>query len=180
MKQLTDSYLFRNLQRQSDNRKISSEKQQGYLRHLYFLDAFQYVHMPADDYTRHTLTEHITSIHYDSEFSRQLKLLGEIPRCTMLRHLIIFGLPELTLKKINEQLVTFGYLPLCEYHSLTTGERLDWLLIHLFELYEGLCNYMEPDKCLEWFRQACRTLDLFFIQSQNPRLQFMYFKALKP
>lgn len=178
LKQITESYLERIIPKQTDGQTIPLEKRKLYLRHLYFADAFHYVHTPDSTSRNCTLKKHISSTRYDSEFTRQLKLLGEIPRRTMLRHLIIFGLPSLTLEQLNEQLITFGYLPLHEDHSLITGERLDWLLIHLFEFYEELRRTREPAECLAWFQEACRTLDQFFIQSQNPHLQFMYFKAL--
>lgn len=178
LKQITEAYLKRSFPLWTEKQGITPEKRRLYLRHLYFTDAFHYVHTSGNADIYQALDKHISSTRYDSEFSRQLKLLGEIPRNTMLRHLIILGLPSLTLAKLNEQLTTFGYLPLCEDHTLVTGEHLDWLLIHLFEFYEELLKTKSPDECLSWFQGACRTLDWFFIQSQNPRLQFMYFKAL--
>lgn len=176
MERLTDTYLQKSMSKQTQN--IPLEKQRVYLRHLYFADAFHYVHTLPETNVSQTLSDHLVSKRYDSEFSRQLKLLGEIPRRTMLRHLMIFGLPELTLEKLNKQLAAFGYLPLQAEHSLITGERLDWLLIHLFEIYEELRTSKEPEQCLAWFQEACRILDHFFIKEQSPRLQFMYFKAL--
>lgn len=178
MKQLTDTYIQKLSPESINIQNIPLEKQRNYLRHLYFLDAFHYIHTSPESDTSLSFADHLISKRYDSEFSRQLKLLGEIPRQTMLRHLIIFGLPELTLKKLNEQLVLFGYLPLHEEHTLVTGERLDYLLIHLFEIYESFRNSMEAEQCLNWFQEACRMLDRFFIIEQNPRLEFMYFKAL--
>ena len=96
----------------------------------------------------------------------------------MLRHLIIFDLPHLTLEKLNRQLEFFGYLPLCEEHTMTGGERLDWLLIRLIKLYEEACAGKEEKECLAWFREACRILDRFFVESGKQRMRFMYFKSL--
>ena len=177
IRQLSDAYLQKVPSERIMHLNIPKGNLRSYLRHLYFTDAFHYIYStvhPDSD----ILTRHITSTSYESEFTRQLKLLGEIPRKTMLRHLIIFDLPELTLEKINEQLSLLGYLPLCEEHTLVSGEHLDWLLIRLIRMYEEICTQETPETCLAWFQNACRTLDRFFIDSEKPRLRFMYFKAL--
>lgn len=176
MNVLTTSYLAKlpDIRRKVLN--IPSGQEWHYLRHLYFTDAFHYVYMP--DITDETLEKHIISTRYDSEFTKQMKLLGEIPRKSMIRHLLILGLPELTLEKLNELLMYFGYLTLTQNHSMTGGERLDDLLIHLFQLYENQCQDYSADERLIWFQEACRILDAYFIKTDHPRLRFMYFKAL--
>lgn len=176
MKLLASSYLSRVSKKRLADLHIPEEQSAHYLRHLYFTDAFNYVHMP--EVSRKLLVKHITSARYDSELTRQLKLLGEIPRKTMIRHLLILGLPEFTLEKMNQHLQSLGYLPLTETHSATGGERLDWLLIHLFELYEKECASLPAHDRLDWFQQASRILDAHFISAGTPRLRFMYFKAL--
>lgn len=173
---LTASYLAKLSEGRCKSLNIPNGQEGHYLRHLYFTDAFQYVHIP--DITTETLEKHITSTRYDSEFTRQMKLLGEIPRKTMIRHLLILGLPDITLEKMNELLMHFGYLPLTRSHSMIGGERLDDLLIHLFQLYQEKCSCLSPDEQLAWFQEACRILDAYFIETKNPRLRFMYFKAL--
>lgn len=176
IKSLTSSYLSRISSQCLANLHIPEEQRAHYLRHLYFTEAFDYVHMP--EISRKLLAKHITSARYDSELTRQLKLLGEIPRKTMIRHLLILGLPEITLEKMNQHLQSLGYLPLTEGHSMTGGERLDWLLIHLFKLYEKECADLSANDRLRWFQQAARILDAHFTSAGVPRLRFMYFKAL--
>ena len=74
---------------------------------------------------------HITSINYESEFSRQMKLLGEIPRKTMILHLLIFSMPFINRELMNKRLESFGYLHLDREHTQVDGSRLDQLLLVL-------------------------------------------------
>ncbi len=76
------------------------------LRHLYFTDAKGYLDARSLEETE--VERHITSVNYESEFSRQLKLLGEIPRKTMIRHIILFGMPFISRELLNERLQNFG------------------------------------------------------------------------
>lgn len=109
-----------------------------------------------------------------------MRFQGEIPRKTMIRHLLLLGLPDMTLEKMNEQLIFFGYLPLREDHTLTGGEYLDWLLIQLLKKYEEirLQNPADDEESVSWFRKVCRIMDEYFVKMNKPRLRFMYFKAL--
>lgn len=175
--ELTSAYLERISLEERKKYKVTSEDIKRNLRHLYFTDAFHYIHN-SSSINPSVLLKHISSTHYDSEFSRQIKLIGEVPRKTMIRHLIILNMPELTLEKINRQLDFLGYLPLCEEHTLVSGEHLDWLLIQLIEKYEKNRSVMPPEICSDWFQDACRTLDYFFYKEGHPHLRFMYFKAL--
>ncbi len=148
------------------------------IRHLYYMDAMKYISVHSQQ-IRLSLNSHITSINYGTELGRSLRLIGEIPRKTMLRHLLILGMPYINRELIDERLEAFGYLPLCESHTQVDGEHLDWLLIRLLELYETACRGMEPEQCSKWFQDACRILDRYFVEQEKNNLRFMYFKALK-
>lgn len=178
MKELAASYLAGISAERLDDLHIPGEKAGRFLRHLYFTDAFSYVYMP--NISRDTFVKHITSTRYDSEFTRQMKLQGEIPRKTMIRHLLILGLPDLSLEILNRRLSLFGYAPLQTEHTLVYGERLDWLLIQLFQLYERECASLPARERLVWFQEACQILDAYFTETGHPRLRFMHFKALEP
>lgn len=158
---------------------IPKEKMEHYYRHLYFVDACSYIYT-KQEIDWNVLRRHIVSTCYESEFKRLMCFQGEIPRKTMIRHLLILGLPDMTLEKMNEQLAFFGYLPLQEDHTLTGGEYLDWLLIQLLKKYEAIRieNIGEDDKSVSWFQKACRILDKYFVEMNKPRLRFMFFKAL--
>ena len=158
--------------------KIPYDAMESNVRHLYYTDALKYVDVTWQKDLQ-PVERHITSINYGSELNRNFRLLGEIPRKTMLRHLLILGIPFLNRKILDERLVRLGYLPLQENHTLVSGEPLDLLLIRLLELYEECCWGMEPDQCSRWFQAACRTLDKYFWEKGNYNLRFMYFKALK-
>lgn len=126
-----------------------------------------------------SLDSHITSVNYGSELRRSLCLEGENPRKTMIRHFLIFGIPYISRRRMDERLTAFGYLPLQEEHTMVDGGRLDWLLIRLLELYETSCRGQGPEQCSRWFQDACRKLDGFFKEKGSCNLRFMYFKALK-
>ena len=146
------------------------------LRHLYYVDALQYIcQEPSSSFWE----KHIYSIRYDMELKRSLKLLGEIPRKTMIRHLIILGLPDLSTAWMNEQLAFFGYLPLTPDHTLTGGEYLDRLLLGIFGTYENLKQKNGAENARLWFLNCYRRLDSYFIKNQKNGFRFMYFKSLE-
>lgn len=158
--------------------RIARNSMDSGIRHLYYTDAMKYVniHQRQIDFS---VSSHITSINYGSELGRSLRLEGEIPRKTILRHLFIFGMPYISRELISQRLDCLGYLPLKEDHTMTDGGRLDWLLLRLLELYEETCRGMEPEECSQWFQEACRILDKFFEDKGAQSLRFMYFKALR-
>lgn len=97
----------------------------------------------------------------------------------MIRHLLILGMPFVNWKIMDKKLSALGYLPLTEEHTLTDGERLDWLLVRLLELYEKCCTGKEPEECVIWFQKACLILDRYFAEKKEDNFRFMFFKALK-
>lgn len=147
------------------------------LRHLYYTDAKSYL---KDCLMEEIEVErHITSINYESEFSRQIKLLGEIPRKTMIRHLFIFSMPFINRELMNQRLKNFGYLPLSREHTQVDGSRLDELVLGMLRLYEKYCTGKEPLECIKWFHQSYAWLDHYLEAKGNTSLRFLYFKALK-
>ena len=105
MKKLTKTYLQKIPTDRLLHFQIPPENRERFLRHLYFTDAFHYVHTKS--IPTQTLITHITSTRYDSEFTRHRKIMGEIPRTHMIRHLLILGLPEITLEQLNKELSFF-------------------------------------------------------------------------
>jgi hypothetical protein len=178
MDMLVDEYLMKVHPGWRMKMKIQKTALRHNMRHLYFSDAKQYVGFEASAMNFDKI-RHIMSMNYGSELNRNLKLFGEISRKTMIRHLLIFGMPYVNRRIMNERLETLGYLPLQEDHTLIGGERLDWLLLHLLELYEESCRGEEPENCNHWFQSACRLLDIYFEDRGKPNLQFMNFKALR-
>ena len=147
------------------------------LRHLYFTDAKSYVNFQEAEQV--VVGQHISSINYMSEFRRQMRLFGEIPRRTMIRHLLIFGTPFVSAGRLSGQLERFGYLGLDENHTQADGSRLDWLLLRFLELYEESCRGMSPERRGSWFREAYSILDSYLVSRQNTSLRIFYFKSLK-
>ena len=157
---------------------IRPEERGKYFRHIYFTDAFHYVTV-SGEHSMEMLRKHITSTRYDSELRRQMRLQGEIPRKTMLRHLLILNAPMVSLETVNRQLNFLGYLPLSEDHTLTGGERLDSLVIRLLEGYGEVFDPRQPRRSLCWLQEACREMDRLFVEMKRPRMRFMHFKALE-
>ena len=159
------------------NRRLSTEKgfTYGAFRHCYYLDALKYVN---PDEIAAIRQKSIYSINYDSELKRSALLLGEIPRKTMLRHLILLSLPELTRTGLSEDLSFFGYLPLTSEHTLTGGEYLDRLVIENLRLYERIMEQYGPDEAMCWFCRCWRMLDKYFVAVGKPGFRLFYFKAL--
>lgn len=179
MQELANSFLSRTSDARLQFLNISRDALSHNLRHVYYTASFDYVHMKLSKARRTELTMHITSISYCSELTRLLKLHGEFPRRTMLRHLIFCNLPDLSLSRLNDQLFQLGFLPLQEDHTLAGGEHLDWLLVRLLQIYEDLRKEKDTDFCQTWFANACCTLDQFFAEQNCPALRFMYYKALE-
>ena len=153
-------------------------KMRRYLRHLYFTDAVRCVEV-WKKFEMKMIHRHITSVNYGSELERNLKLLGEIPRKTMIRHLILLGIPFVNRRVLDEGLSSLGYLPLTEGHTMTDGARLDDLLLGFLERYESSCRGQDPQECAGWLRANLRTLDGCLIRRGAQSLRFMYFKALR-
>ena len=147
------------------------------LRHLYYTDASRYFSFREPE--KIEIGRHITSINYLSEFGRQMKLLGEIPRRTMIRHLLLFGMPFINRRLISCRLEHFGYLPLSPDHTQVDGSRLDWLLLGFLELYEECCTGKDPEDCDRWFREAYGILDQCLEKRGKQSLRFLYFKSLR-
>lgn len=185
MEALKREYLLRIPSEELARMNIDPDRIEHYQRHLYYITARQYVSLngPVPDPVS---TRHITSITYDSELNRTLRLLGNVPRKTIIRHLFLLNMPDLTLERINRQLEALGYLRLREEHTLKTGEHLDWLLIRLLKLYEevrqtGSSPQGKPlshNECCQWMQECCRLLDQIWKEADRPHLRFMYFKAL--
>ena len=178
MKELIRTYLRRIPEETMRKLRIDPEERAHYFRHLYFTDAFHYISL-QQPLNPEVFRKHITSTRYDSELRRQIKLEGEVPRRTMLRHLLLLNAPDLSVEKISGQLAFFGYLPLDKNHTLTGGEYLDRLVLSLLELYEGIYDPEKPAAGLLWFQEACRTLDEYFAERNCPKMRFMHFKALE-
>ncbi len=146
-------------------------------RHCYFLDALEYTKQFS--VAPQLLKGTINSINYDSELKRSMQLSGEIPRRTMIRHLILFAMPELSLEKLQEQLIFFGYLPLEEYHTMTGGEYCDRIVMEMVRDFELLRASGGKEQAERWFHRCYRMLDEYFVQERQPAYRFLYFKALR-
>ena len=170
MEDLLSEYLLKIHPEHLLQMKVSRTMLESNVRHLYYTDALKYVGVLSQRDPL-SMKRHITSINYGSELSRTFRLQGEIPRKTMIRHLIILGAPFISRKIMDERLEAFGYLPLNEEHTLVSGEPLDMLLIRILELYESCCRGKDPEECCSWLGSVCRQLDQYFEEHGNSSLR---------
>lgn len=127
------------------------------LRYIYCRQAVRYLGSRARTSAGIPIS-HLDTRGYDPQFSREMKLLGEVSRSTMIRHLLILGMPFVNRSRIDKLLTELGYTPLKEDHRRPGGEATDLLVLGLLKLYEQSCAGREPEECTEWFRQAAGRL----------------------
>ncbi|MCI6012477.1 MAG: hypothetical protein MRZ97_06750, partial [Firmicutes bacterium] len=156
---------------------ISSEDPLPSLRHIYFSQACEYTFRSAEADTRQI--SRMTSISYGSEFLKNTKLLGEIPRKTMIRHILIMCIPYINERVINTYLSAFGYCPLHVEHTLTGGERFDAMLLQILALYRARCLHKSPEECRRWLQEAFRFTDQYLRAQGQNRLRPFFFKTLE-
>ena len=155
--------------------EIPWDKPEPFLRHYYFQDALGYV----SGVQQEKKVSHFSSANYVNEFQKSRRLLGEIPRRTILRHLFLMGAPFLSADVMNRHLTALGYAPLSQGHESRWGERLDALILGLLDHYKSECAGKPPEQCRSWLRSTCRELDERLVSADHPELRFLYFKALK-
>lgn len=150
----------------------------NYARHLYCIDALNYIHCPAP-VSQERRAKHLTSSSFASEFSRTMRLLDNVPRKTMLRYLFLFFGTEVSCSRLNDALTRLGYLPLDASHALPGGQRLDFLILALLERYEQECAQLDLIQRRQWLYTHCRALDQELQLKNQHSLRFLYFKSLQ-
>lgn len=150
----------------------------NYARHLYCLDAMCATALSAESRRLEVAESHLSSNNYESEFLRTQKLLGEIPRRTILRHIILLGMPYLNLHIMNERLEGLGYLPLTPGHTSPQGASVDDLVMGLLEYYEIACTGKDPLDCRRWLLERLSWLDRYVLEHGREEYRFMYFRVL--
>lgn len=178
IEKLIDRYLYKISGQCREWMNAPSDVLRHNIRHLYYKDALRYVRREYAE-QKYDLEKHISSINYDSELTRNLRLLGVIPRKTMIRHLMILGMQELSVDFMNKTLADLGYLPLREDHTLRTGEKLDLLLIRLLRRYEERKGSRDTGENMQWMQENLQSLDRLLDEHGAHRQRFMLFKALE-
>ncbi|MCI6431592.1 MAG: hypothetical protein SPF19_06345 [Oliverpabstia sp.] len=147
------------------------------LRHIYFSHACEYTFRSNKNDIKNI--SRMASISYGSELLRNTKLLGDIPRKTMIRHILIMCIPFINERVINTYLSAFGYCSLDPEHTLTGGERFDAMLLQILDLYHDCCQHKSPKECIEWLQGAFRYTDQYLRAQGKNRLRPFYFKTLE-
>lgn len=156
---------------------IPYDRLAAYARHLYCIDAVSATAFYASC-RQQAMKNHFVSVNYESEFLRIRRLLGEIPRRTMLRHIFLLGIPYLNRRLIDERLKGLGYLPLTEGHTDARGALSDDLVIEFLKLYEHVCTGQDPLMCRQWLMEQLCTLDCYLKDSGREDYRFLYFRSL--
>lgn len=157
---------------------IPYEELGAYIRHLYCIDALSATAFAESLGHQKIIGEHLTSSNYESEFLRIRKLLGEIPRRTILRHILLLGIPYLNRRLVDERLSGLGYLPLTEGHTSPRGALVDDLVIGLLELYEDACGGESPLTCRDWLLTQLSLLDRYLLDCKREEYRFLFFRIL--
>ena len=157
--------------------KIFSNDPLPSLRHIYFSHACAYTFRSSKDDVRNI--SRMASISYGSELLRNTRLLGDIPRKTMIRHILIMCIPFISVRVIDGYLSAFGYCPLDSEHTLTGGERFDAMLLQILDLYHACCRHKSPKECSLWLQAAFRDADQYLRAQGKNRLRPFYFKTLE-
>lgn len=157
---------------------IPYEKLGAYIRHLYCIDALSATAYAESSDHQKTIGEHLSSSNYESEFLRTRKLLGEIPRRTILRQILLLGIPYLNRRLVDERLQGLGYLPLTEGHTSPRGALVDDLVIGFLRLYEDACGGKNPITCREWILTQLSLLDRYLLDCKREEYRFLHFRIL--
>ena len=147
------------------------------LRHIYFSQACEYTFRAGE--SDNQKISRMASISYGSELLNNIRLLGEIPRKTMIRHILIMCIPFINERVVSMYLSAFGYCPLDAGHTLIGGERFDAMLLGILALYQDCCLHKSPEECREWLQNAFRYTDQYLRIRGWHRLRPFYFKALE-
>lgn len=127
------------------------------LRYIYCRQALNYL----SDTSRKNINaplKHLDTRSYQYQFAREMKLFGEISRVSMIRHLLILGMPFVSRSRVSGWLKMLGYMPLREDHRTPYGIAEDLPVLGLLELYEKTCTGVSPEQCTEWFCRSAGTL----------------------
>lgn len=128
------------------------------LRYIYCNQVYRFL---GNSVRRNTIEpiSHLDTRGYEYQFNREMKLIGEISRSAMIRHLLILGLPFVSRERMNGWLTALGYAPLTKDHRLPGGAAADLMILGILEGYEKECTGRDPAWCMEWFRQTAGMLD---------------------
>lgn len=157
---------------------IPFERLINYVRHLFCLDALNATAHSETGIQNEITRNHYSSNNYESEFLRVRKLHGEIPRRTMLRYILLMGIPYINRTLIDERLLTLGYLPLTEGHTGLKGALADDLLIGLLQMYETECGGKDPLACRQWMFEKLQILDQYAKDIGKDEYRLIHFRTL--
>ena len=128
------------------------------LRYIYCIHACRYLGSSSRRSMREPMS-HLDTRGYEYQFSREMKLIGEISRSTMIRHLLILGAPFISRERMNGWLTALGYAPLKKAFRQPGGAATDRMILGILEEYEKECTGRDPVWCMEWLRQTAGILD---------------------
>lgn len=174
MNNMIDEYLMKIHPSFLLEQSINQKNVRKSLRHIYYMDCHSLVGNHQNNKSCR-----MDSISYGTELLKNINLIGEIPRKTMIRHIIVMCRPFISREIIDKYLIGFGYAPLKPEHTLISGERFDYMIINIMELYSRECTGLSYSDCMRWLNEAFLYIDEVLVQRKNNSLRPIYYKALE-
>ena len=175
MEQLRKEFLMKIRPEDRERFFIPGFLPESNLRHTYCLISQSYLFEPHE-YVR--VTVHSDSASYANRFSLDMKLLGEISRATMIRHIFLFCSPYVSCEVISRNLEALGYCPLDREHRSLKGLARDRLFMDLLDLYEEACGDLPPEVCMEILKEIMKKADMVLQEERSENLSYLRYKFL--
>lgn len=177
MDQMKKEFIMKISPGEKEQYGITDVPAENSLRYLYCLKARSYLY-PGQENSRVILPGDTAS--YTSRFTMDMKLLGEISRASMIRHIIILSAPYINSALVSEKLALLGYAPLDKEHLSPDGYARDSLLISLLDLYEAACGRAGPQECSLILQEILSYADQRLKEQGKTGLSVMRHRFLNP
>ena len=180
LKELSEEFLHKIPPREIEGMCAGGTAAARNLRHIYCVRAAQLTSLPDGmDAASLRSSRHITSATYAGQFAAEMRLMGEISRNTMIRHLFVFSIPFISKELLDERLLFLGYRSLSEENSDRSGNAVDSLWIRILTLYETACSGRSVQECMAWLQEVLAFLDHYFAERMEEGLRVIQFQHLR-
>lgn len=158
-----------------ESRRTGNGLSENSLRHLYCISARSYLFTPDDSFQIAVPSD---SAAYANRFAMDMKLLGEISRSTMIRHILVLCAPYLNNAYVSSKLTFLGYAPLNRDHRSRKGLAKDMLLYDLLDLYQEISKDSAPQECEQILKEIMTEADERLEKQNMSEFSFMRSKFL--
>lgn len=152
----------------------ADERRLRYFRHALYFDNYKCLYHNAEEPVR-LEWNHMESRSCASEISSYFRTSESISRDSMIRLLILTGLPTISVSEINRLLERLHYAPLHADRTCKSGYSKDLLIIEVLQSY--YLRYSTPDK--GEFIRYLRLLDQILCEQNLQPLRFLCAKSMR-